>query len=147
MNISRNLKAYVSYNTLEKISASTGSDVVLYGTLKTSTLTLNISGGSDFRGAVEVDVLKVDQSGGSDIDISGKAQTLSIEASGGSDFDGYDLITETCTADASGGSDINITVNKELSAEASGASDIIWKGKATVKRSAASGAGSVSHRS
>ncbi|MFL5739423.1 MAG: GIN domain-containing protein [Flavisolibacter sp.] len=48
---------------------------------------------------------------------------------------------------ASGGSDINITVNKELTAEASGASDVYWKGTATVKEVKATGAGSVSHKS
>ena len=72
---------------------------------------------------------------------------LKIEASGGSDFSGYDLITENCIIQASGGSDIQITVNKEIYAEASGASDVNWKGKAAVKGVHASGSGSVSHRS
>ncbi|MFL5810265.1 MAG: GIN domain-containing protein, partial [Flavisolibacter sp.] len=77
----------------------------------------------------------------------GASSDLKVDASGGSDFHGYDLVTETCTVEASGGSDIDITVNKELSAEASGASDVSWKGSATVKKVKASGAGSVSHRS
>jgi hypothetical protein len=144
----KKLKAYVSYKTLNAISASGGSDVHVDGTIKSNDLRLDASGGSDFDGKVEISsTLKISASGGSDVNISGTARDVTISASGGSDFDGYDLATETCDIDASGGSDINITVNKELSAEASGASDISWKGKATVKKAKASGAGSVSQRS
>ena len=142
------LKAYVSYKTLNRLSASGGSDVNVDGTITSNDFQLNISGGSDFEGKVLVSSkLSVSASGGSDVTISGTAQKLDINASGGSDFDGYDLAADECEINASGGSDINVTVNKELSAEASGASDISWKGKATVKKAKASGAGSVSHRS
>jgi hypothetical protein len=143
----RGLKAYVSYKMLEKISASGGSDIRVEGSLKSSSLVLNISGGSDFSGRVDVADLNIRMSGGSDTDISGQAANLTIEASGGSDLNGYGLVTDLCTVRASAGSDVTITVNKELSAEASGGSDINWKGEATVKKSKASGAGNVSHRS
>lgn len=142
------LKAYVSYKTLERVSASGGSDVNVDGSIKSNDFQLSISGGSDFKGKVEISSkLSVSASGGSDVNISGTAQKLDVHASGGSDFDGYELITEECDVHASGGSDINITVNKEISASASGASDVHWKGKASVKKANASGAGSVSHRS
>jgi hypothetical protein len=142
------LKAYVSYKTLERLEASGGSDIHVEGTIKSNELQMEISGGSDFDGKVNIDTrLSIEASGGSDVSISGSARELNIDASGGSDFDGYGLVTDTCTVQASGGSDISITVNKELSAEASGASDVSWKGSATVKKVKASGAGSVSHRS
>jgi len=143
----KTLKAYVSYKTLDKLSASGGSNVRVEGTIRANKLDLHISGGSDFTGKVEVEHLSIDQSGGSDVDMTGRATNITINASGGSDFDGYDMVTDICSIDASGGSDINITVNKEISAEASGASDVSWKGSATVKKAEASGAGSVSHRS
>lgn len=141
------MKAYVSYKTLDRLSASGGSDVQVDGTIRSSNLDLHISGGSDFSGKVNVKGLTVNQSGGSDVDISGIADILKINASGGSDFDGYDLVTDESTISASGGSDVTVTVNKMLDAEASGASDINWKGTATVKKARASGAGSVSRRS
>lgn len=141
------LKAYVSYKTLKRLSASGGSDVNVDGTIQSDEFKLDISGGSDFNGNLETPEFDVDMSGGSDVYIRGKAGTIRINASGGSDFNGYNLVTEICDIDASGGSDIDITVNKELSAEATGASDVSWKGKATVKKVRASGAGSVSHRS
>lgn len=141
------MKAYVSFKTLDKLSASGGSDVKMEGTIKSGSLKLNVSGGSDLSAKVEVGSLTLDQSGGSDVDLTGTVTDMRIEASGGSDFSGYDLVCDNCVIHASGGSDVNITVNKEFYAEASGASDVNWKGKAAVKGAHASGAGSVSHRS
>jgi hypothetical protein len=141
------LKAYVSYTSLLRLFASGGSDVHVDGTIKADRFRLNLSGGSDFTGKVDIKALTIDMSGGSDANVGGGVTDLRIEASGGSDFSGFNLVTENCIIQASGGSDVQITVNKEIYAEASGASDIDWKGKATVKGVRASGSGSVSHRS
>jgi hypothetical protein len=146
-NTNRRLKAYVSYKRLDALAASGGCDVTVDGSIKSNDLIIHISGGSDFKGAVDVENLNIDQSGGSDINITGRAKTVSLEASGGSDFKGYGLITDVCSIAANGGSDVEVTVNKELSAKASGASDITYKGAASVKESKASGASSVSRRS
>lgn len=146
-NTNRKLKAYISYKTLNALSASGGCDVTIEGSLKTNELNLGISGGSDFRGKIEVDHFNIDQSGGSDVDVSGTAKEVSINASGGSDFNGYHLVTDICSIEASGGSDVEITVNKELTARASGASDISYRGSASIKESKTSGASSVSHKS
>jgi hypothetical protein len=146
-NDKKNLKAYVSFKNLKSLSASGGSDILVEGSIKTDELKIDISGGCDFKGSVEVNNLDVDQSGGSDVDINGTAKKVSISASGGSDFNGYNLMTDYCEAEASGGSDIEITANKEISARASGASDITYKGSAALKESRSSGASSVSKRS
>lgn len=141
------LKAYVSFKNLDRLSASGGSDVKVEGTIKSSTLKINVSSGADVSARVEAGTLTLDQSGGADVDLTGTVTDLKIEASGGSDFSGYNLVSDNCIIHASGGSDVEITVNKEFYAEASGAADVNWKGKATVKGAKASGAGSVSHRS
>lgn len=140
---SRNLKAYVSYKQLDAITASAGSDVRVDGIIKGNSLVMKISSGSDFKGNVDVNDLDVDQSSGSDIEIGGKANTVSIDASSGSDFDGYNLIAEVCSARCSSGSDITITVNKELKAKASSGSDIHYKGNASQVDITKSGGGSV----
>ncbi|MEQ1678427.1 MAG: head GIN domain-containing protein [Chitinophagaceae bacterium] len=140
---SRKLKAYVSFKRLDLLEASGGSDVLVEGSIKSDVLTLNVSGGSDFEGKVQVNDMKVDASGGSDVKISGAAAKLAIEASGGSDLIGYELATEFCNVHASGGSDIQITVTKELLAEASGGSDVHYKGDASVKEMKSSGSSSI----
>jgi hypothetical protein len=142
-NSGKQLKAYVSYKTLDMLSASGGSDVLVDGTIKASNLNLNLSGGSDFKGRIDAQTLRIDASGGSDVTISGSTGTAKIDASGGSDVHGYELVADSCVADASGGSDIHVTVNKDLRAEASGGSDVYYKGNATSINVNKSGGGSV----
>ena len=141
----RNLRAYVSYKNLDMLTASAGSDVLVDGIIKSNSFTMKMSSGSDFKGNVDVNDLNVDQSSGSDVKIGGRANTVSIEASSGSDFNGYDLIADVCTARGSSGSDISITVNKELKAHASSGSDIHYKGNPSVDVTKSSG-GSINRR-
>ncbi len=143
----RKLKAYVSFKNIDKLEASGASDVMVSGTITGTTLHLNLSGASDFKGDVKVNELQMDLSGASDIKISGTAISVNIESSGASDVKGFDLVSDVCTAKASGASDINITVNKELNAHASGASDIYFKGNGAIKDMHSNGSSSVSRKS
>lgn len=142
----RHLRAYVSCKLLDQLTASGGSDVHIQDGIHSDRLKMNLSGGSDLRGKMTIGDLSVTQSGGSDSYVSGTAATLYIHTSGGSDFHGYDLSADDCHVEASGGSDAYLTVNKELTAHASGGSDIHYKGKGVVRESQASGSGSISHR-
>lgn len=142
----KKLKAYVSFKTIQKLTAAGASDVFVNGVMKTDALKISISGSSDFKGAVDVNQLVLDQSGSSDARISGRAQNVKISVSGASDVKGYDLVTEYCEASASGASDIQITVTKELTANASGASDIYYKGEGITRNIKSSGASSVARR-
>ncbi|MBX2921421.1 MAG: DUF2807 domain-containing protein [Chitinophagaceae bacterium] len=143
---SKNLKAYVSFKAISKLSASGASDIYVNGVIKGDVLKLTLSGSSDFKGAVDVNKLTLDQSGSSDSRISGRTGSLSINVSGVSDVKGYDLVSEYCEAVASGASDIQITVTKELTATASGASDIYYKGEGITRNIKSSGTSSVARR-
>lgn len=142
----KKMVAYVSFKSLNKLSASGASDVYMNGTLKGDELTIRLSGASDFKGSVELNKLNIGQSGASDVTISGKASTVEVDLQGASKLRGYDLHTENCTAKASGASDIKITVNSELITSASGASSIDYKGSGTIKKIHTSGASSVNKR-
>lgn len=141
------LKAYVSFKTLQKIKASGSSDVFVNGVIKSENLELSLSGSSDFQGAMHVESLVLHQSGSSDSRISGKAERIKIDVSGASDVKGYDMEVNYCEVEASGASDIQITVNKEMSARASGASDIYYKGNGVIREVKSSGASSVKKKS
>ena len=127
----RKLKAYVSVKNLDKLHASGGADVYVENELNVSQLAMHLSGGSDFRGKVITNDLSLSASGGSDVYISGKAGHFKVHASGGSDIHGFEMITDVCTIETSGGSDVRITANKELNANASGGSDVYYKGNAS----------------
>lgn len=137
------LKVYVSFRQLKKLTASGSSDVFVNGIIRADELDIRISGASDFSGAIDVSTLILRQSGSSDSKISGRAAFLHIDVSGASDVKAFDLRTDVCNAKASGASDINITVNKEISAEASGSSDISYRGEGVTKNVRTSGSSSV----
>ena len=140
------LKAYVSFKMIDKLAASGSSDVYVDGSISGDNLAIHLSGSSDFKGSVKVNELSMDQSGSSDAAISGHANNLSVHLSGASDIKGYDLAVDNCTVHASGSSDLNITVNKELSVQASGSSDVYYKGSGIIKDVHSSGSSSVSKK-
>jgi hypothetical protein len=140
----KKLKAYISFKNIDRLKVSGACDVYISGTLKADHLDIHQSGASDLKGKLEVNKLTVDLSGASDMTVSGAAAQLSVEASGASDFKGYDLVTDICDARVSGASDIKITVNKELSANASGASDIRYRGSGVIREIKSSGSSNIS---
>ena len=142
----KKMKVYVSFKNLERLQASGSCDVQVAGVIHVAALNLQMSGSSDFKGAVDLNTLTIELSGSSDAIVSGAANFVSIQSTGASDFKGFDLISNICTVKASGASDINITVNKELIAQASGASDIAFKGNSVIKEQHSSGASSISKK-
>lgn len=142
----RKLRAYVSCKMLDELKASGGSDVYVDESLQSERLSVELSGGGDLHGKLQVGELTVGMSGGADSYVSGTAGRLDVHVSGGGDFHGYDLAVDSCQARVSGGGDIYVTVNKSLDAYASGGGDIRYKGKGTVQELHASGGGSVSRR-
>jgi hypothetical protein len=140
----KKLKAYISFKTIDKLKASGACDVSIIGTLKANDLLVDLSGASDLKGKVDAKKLTFDMSGASDTKITGTATNLDVDASGASSFKGFELSTDYCNVKASGASGIKITVNKELSATASGASDIDYKGTGVIRDIKTSGASSIS---
>lgn len=128
----KELKAYVSFKTLVSLEANSGSDVNTDGNITVGKLDITLSSGADFEGTVTATSLDIDQSSGSDMTIKGKVASLSVSTSSGSDFDGYELVSDNCKADASSGSDIEITVNKTLDAQASSGGNISYKGSGVI---------------
>jgi len=145
-NENRKLRAYISVKNIDKLDISGACDVKIDGVLKGSNLKLELSGASSLKGAVNYNSIVADQSGASNSKLSGTATNLDIEVSGASDFTGFDLVTESCKADASGASDIKITVNKDLRVDASGASEVQYKGTASVSGFKTTGASSLKKR-
>ena len=142
----KKLKAYVSFKTLNKLNASGASDVTVTGKITSDKLTMVFTGASDFRGAVQVQTLDMNLSGASDAVVTGSAANTKVDASGASHLKAFDLQVEVCNAEASGASDIWVTINKELNANASGASSIQYRGNGVVRNLKTGGASSISRK-
>ncbi len=142
-NNKNQLKAYVSFKNIDALTANSGADASTDGNINVNDLSIGLSSGAGFNGSVTAAHLYVDQSSGSDMHIKGKVNDLKITTSSGSNFEGYELASENCKANASSGSGIEITVNKELNAEASSGGDINYKGNGVVTNISNSSGGKI----
>lgn len=124
----RKLRAYVTVTDLNSLDVSGASYVSISGTLKSDDLKLDISGASEIKGIINVNRLNMDISGASVSKLAGTVKESDIEASGAAKVNNYSLVIDKCKASSSGASSIKVTVNNELNADASGGSNIYYKG-------------------
>lgn len=118
---------YVSYTDLDGLDAS--------------------SGGSILAKSVSLDKLTADVSSGGTITLSGSARALTVDGSSGGIFRGYDLAVTNCKADVSSGAGVQVTVTKEISAEASSGGYVRFKGEGLIRDINVSSGGSVKRQS
>ena len=146
-NKNKKLTAYVSVDDLTGLDASSGAIVKVDGEIRSGKLEMDVSSGAIVEGRFDVADMKVEQSSGSIAKISGKAARLEVEGSSGSQFNGYDLITDNCEAETSSGSNVQVTVNKELSVRASSGGNVSYKGNGVIRNVKTGSGGNVSKRS
>lgn len=142
----RKLRVYVSFHSLNSIEASGACDLRIDESLESSSLLLKLSGACDIEGKIKVDDMIMDLSGASTVKLNGSIENLKVSSSGASDVKSYDLVVENFVANISGASDVKITITNSLSAKASGASSLRYKGNPAKQDVATSGASSVSQR-
>ena len=139
----RKLKAYVSIVDIDMLDLSSGAYVKVDGALKSNQLNFDASSGAVFKGQVDVGDLDVDQSSGSVVTMTGVVGKLRVDGSSGSVFHGYELQVENCFADVSSGAGAQVTIKKELSAEASSGGYVSYKGEGVIRNLRTSSGGSV----
>lgn len=136
----------VTLPVLVSLTASGGSDVRSEGTFSGDSLRVVASGGSDVVLDVAVTTLAAEASGGSDLQLSGTARSARLQASGGSDLDAGRLEVDEADVQSSGGSDLAIEVREKLVANASGGSDVSYRGEPRTVDINSTGGSDVSRR-
>ena len=96
--------------------------------------------------SVKADELELKASGASKIKIEGTANQLNVEASGASTIDAENLKAENAEVNASGASKADVSAEKDLDAEASGASKITYTGEPKNIKQNSSGASSITKK-
>lgn len=134
---------YVAFKELKELNVSGAADVQVLGALSGDFLTIEMSGASVFKGKVNIAKLSLNLSGASTASLTGKSKETDLHCSGASDVNGYELVSGTVKATASGASDIKVFVDQELTADASGASHIYYRGSASKINAKTSGAAEV----
>jgi len=143
-NESKNLKAYVSFKTIDRLNVTTGAEAEIKGTLKSASLKMNVNTGGVVKGAIDVTELQVEQNTGSEIHFTGTADKLNVDGDTGSMFKGYELKTTNCDVRVSTGAGIYVSVDKELNVRANTGGYVKYKGAAGVRDVRTNTGGSVS---
>ncbi len=139
----KGVRIYVSSPQFEKLEATGASNITSEGILTTSSgISIDLTGASD--ASIEVNTPKIDaeMTGASSIRLKGQTKDLSIQGTGASHAKCFDLMTENAEVEVTGASSAEVFASVKLSASASGASHVRYKGNASVSQSS-SGAGSV----
>lgn len=143
LDVTGDMKIYVSAPLFEKLEASGASNIT--GEKKISSdskLIVEASGASSISLDIKAPSAEVEVTGASNVTLTGETKTLSIEGQGASHAKCFELMAENVDVDVSGASNADVFASVGLKAEASGASDVRYKGAASYSGNT-SGAGSV----
>lgn len=140
------LNVYVNFKQLNKIKASSGSDVYGETTITSDFLDIDVSSAADVKVEVKAGTVNCDASSGADAVIKGKAEYFDGDASSGADIKAEDLKVKSCKASASSGADIRISVSDKIDAHASSGGDVIYYGNPEIEHVSESSGGDVRRR-
>lgn len=139
----RNVKVYVTYVKLEKISVSSASSVFSEGPIKSDSFEIDISSAGSVEVSLDVDKLTVDASSAGDAVLEGKANTLDIAVNSAADVDAYGLECSIVRAHANSAGSVKVSVTKELDAHANSGGSIRYRGSPTKTNTGSNSGGSV----
>lgn len=139
----KNVKVYVTYVTINKISASSASNVFSDGTVRASSINISASSAASVELSIEAESSMVEASSAGDVVLEGKARNLEVEASSAGEIDAYGLESEVVDAESSSAGSIKINVTKQLDAHASSGGSIRYRGTPGRTNTNSSSGGSV----
>lgn len=139
----RDVKVWVTYVELDKISASSASNVFSEGPIKTGTMDIHASSAANIEISIEGGSLTIHASSAGDIMLEGKAKSVQAEASSAGEIDAYNLSVESAEANASSAGSIKLNVSTELEAQASSGGSIRYRGNPSKTNTNSSSGGSV----
>lgn len=136
----RNVKVYVTYVALEKISVSSASNVFSEGTIKSTAMEINAASAGSVEVTLEAETIKVDAASAANVTLEGTAKLLTAEASSAGSIDAYNLSAEEVEVIAESAGSAKVSVTKSLEAEATSGGSIRYRGN-PLKTNTDSGSG------
>lgn len=137
------VRVYVTYVNIDRISASSASHVYGDGPIKASSMEISVSSAASVELTVDADKLVASASSAGDIELKGKAGSATYEASSAGEVDAYDIEGKKVVAQASSGGSIKLSVSSDLVANASSGGSIRYRGNPERSMTNATSGGSV----
>jgi hypothetical protein len=146
MKDEENIVVKLYLKELKGLEISGAVNVMSADTIRTEQLTIDANGAARCTLLLNSTSLKVNAEGASKITLSGLTDTENIKLSGASVLNAYDLVAPKITIQTSGASKGKVNVTELLSAEASGASQIVFSGNPQYKNISINGVATVTDK-
>ena len=137
------VRVYVDYVNLEKLSVSSAATLSAEGPIRSKTLDISASSAGDMKLTIEAETVQVSASSAGEIQLKGKATSVSADASSAGEVDAYDLEARTVVAEASSAGSVHVYVTESLTAQASSGGDVRYRGSPDKSITNSSSGGSV----
>jgi hypothetical protein len=139
-------RVYVTMKEINSVKASSAGDVFGQTPIRTERLDLSASSAGDIKLEVYAKEIEIDISSSGDISLTGEADILDANLSSAGDLNAYDLIVREADISASSAGNADINVSEKMTARASSAGDINYKGNPKYVDSHSSSAGGINKR-
>jgi hypothetical protein len=138
-----NVKVYVTYVKLNRLSASSAGNIFADGPIRSDNMSIQCSSAGNIE--VEIDAGKVEATASSagQIELKGRARSIEADASSAAQINAYDLDTDEARAEASSAGSIKISVKSNFNANASSGGSIRFRGNPAKSITNSSSGGSV----
>ncbi len=140
------LNVYITTDNITYFDAAGASNITLENELVAEKAAIELSGASNFSGALNLARLDLESHGASNIDIFGNIDQFDASLSGSSDLRDYDLTVKELYIELSGASDAFLSVTESIDIDASGASSLNYRGDASVDKKRLTGASQIIKR-
>jgi hypothetical protein len=139
----RTVKVYVTYVSIDKLSASSASNIFAEGVIKARQLSLSASSAATIDIEIDVEELEVGASSAADVELRGKAKNVQINVASAGEVDAYDLESEIVEAEVNSAGSAKVNATKEIDAEANSGGSIRYRGNPERSNTNSSSGGSV----
>ncbi len=139
----RDVKVFVTYVELDRITASSASNIFSEGVIKCSSIEVHASSAANIEISLDATDVRVHVSSAGDVILAGKAKTVDAEASSAGEIEAYNLIADSAEASASSAGGIKLNVTQALDGHASSGGSIRYRGNPTKTNTNSSSGGSV----
>jgi len=146
INNATTMKVFITMKELKGIDLSGACSLVSESRFENDKMEIEMSGAANSELKISCKNLDIEISGAATTNLSGYATELKAEVSGAGNLKAYDLELQTANIDCSGAATTKIFVTKSLKAEASGASNVYYKGNPKQVSVNTSGAGSIKRK-
>lgn len=139
-------RVYVTMKEIKSIKTTSAGDVFGEGPINCDRLELSASSAGDIKIQVKTNQLDVDISSSGDITVTGETDMLRADLSSAGDLNAYELRSREADVSVSSAGDADINVSERMTARASSAGDINYKGNPRNVDAHSSSAGGIHKR-